>query len=204
MTNEELVQYYQDLLIIQYSNKENAGALVSLFVSQAMLYEVICKVRDGFNIETAKGMQLDVLAKYVGAERVVNGIDFFRDYFGFVPYGTTAPFLFYGFLKYGETPSDAQFRSYAESGRSIFTLTDEELRTIIKLAIIRNNSLATVKLIDDFLYETFGTEVYMNEVSNMNIAYYVTEAAQQRLFQIARALNILPVPAGVGAVVVTL
>lgn len=203
MTNEELVQYYQDLLIIQYSNKENAGQMVSLFVSAAMLYEVICNIRKGFDPNTAKGEQLDIIAKYVGATRIVNGIDFFRNYFGFAPYGSVAPFTFYGFIAYGDIPGDVQFRSYAESGQSLFTLTDDELRTIIKLAIIRNNSLATVKLIDDFLFETFGADVYMNEVSNMNIAYYVTESGQQRLFQIARALNILPVPAGVGAVVIT-
>lgn len=99
---------------------------------------------------------------------------------------------------------DVQFRSYAESGRSKLTLTDEELRLIIKLCIIRNNTFASVKQIDDFLYDLFGTEVYMNEVSNMNIVYYVTGDAQLRLFQIAQGVDILPVPAGVGSIVVKL
>lgn len=100
MTNEELVQYYQDLLIIQYSNKEKAGELVSLVVSEAMIYELIAKVRDGFDIETATGKQLDVLAKYVGANRVVSGSDFTRAYFGFIPYEDTEPYLWHGFIKY--------------------------------------------------------------------------------------------------------
>ena len=93
--------------------------------------------------------------------------------------------------------ADVKFKSYSETGTSLFTLNDDELRIIIKLAIIRNNSLATVKFMDEFLFDTFGTEVYMDELTTMNIAYYVTGETQQRLFQIARALNILPVPAGV-------
>lgn len=204
MTNAELVEYYQNLLIMQYNDKDNAGALVSLFVDKAMLYEVIGQVRDGFDPDTAIGPQLDIIAKYVGATRVVNGIDFFRNYFGFIPYSSTTPYIFYGFVAYGVIPDDVQFRSYRETGTSIFTLTDEELRTIIRLAIIRNNSNASIKDIDDLLYDIFGTTVYMNEVSNMNIAYYVTSNATQRIFQIARALNILPVPSGVGSVVVVL
>lgn len=132
MTNEELVEYYKDLLIIQYANKDNAGSMVSLFVSAAMLYEVICDVRDGFDIETAKGKQLDIIAKYVGAKRIVTGIDFFRDYFGFIPYEAEEPYLFYGFIEY--SPSITTDTRVTESGDT--RVTEDGNTRIVRVPIV--------------------------------------------------------------------
>lgn len=133
MTNEELVEYYKNLLIIQYANKEKAGEMVSLCVDKAMLYEVIRKVQNGFDIATAKGPQLDVLAKYVGAQRVINGIDFFRDYFGFVPYGSTAPFLFYGFEEY--SPYLTEDTRVTESGDTRVTESGDTRVVVVPIVV---------------------------------------------------------------------
>ena len=48
-------------------------------------------MRDGYNLNTAVGAQQDILGKYVGVNRVITGVDFTRQYFGFMRAGTTAP-----------------------------------------------------------------------------------------------------------------
>ena len=75
---EDLTAYYQNLLIKQYYQKTKAnstiGALSLSMLSDLVFYEV----RDAFNVDDAIGVQLDVLGKYVGANRYAldnTGID---------------------------------------------------------------------------------------------------------------------------------
>lgn len=61
-------KYLANLLIIQYNNKPKAKATIES-VGAMFPDELILSVRDGFNIDTATGKQLDILAKYIGASR---------------------------------------------------------------------------------------------------------------------------------------
>jgi len=64
----EYAKYLANLLIIQYNSKPKAKATIE---SLGYMFpdELILSVRDGFNIDTATGKQLDILAKYIGASR---------------------------------------------------------------------------------------------------------------------------------------
>jgi len=61
-------KYLANLLIIQYNSKPRAKATIES-IGAMFPDELILAVRDGFNLETATGKQLDTLAKYIGAER---------------------------------------------------------------------------------------------------------------------------------------
>lgn len=61
-------EYLSNLLIIQYNNKPRAKATIEA-LAKMFPVDLILSVRDGFDIETAEGKQLDILAKYIGAER---------------------------------------------------------------------------------------------------------------------------------------
>lgn len=196
--NQELIDYYKNLLIIQYGDKQKAIDMMNVIITQAMIYDIAIAVRDGFAIENAQGKQLDVLAKFEGVDRVITGTSFSRDYFGFCEYGDTEPFGFTGYLRYGEPAPDVQFRDYEESETSLFSLTDEELRVIIKLAIIRNNSNGSVYDIDQILDTLFGTDVYFNDRQDMTVVSYLVGTRYGRIFSIARSSGLLPNPAGVG------
>jgi hypothetical protein len=161
-------------------------------------YDLAVAVRDGFNLETAVGAQLDIIAKYVGVNRVITGIAFTREYFGYALYGDTSPFDFNPYIKYGDAIPDVQFRNYKESSQSLYALNDEELRIIIKLAILRNNSNASVKDIDTLLDQLFGAEVYFIDRMNMTVVSYMLSTAYARIFNIAKSSGLLPNPAGVG------
>lgn len=69
MTTEELAAYYADLLILQYVGKPKASATIEAQVTPVLMDQLPIAVQDAFNVETAEGVQLDVLGKYVGASR---------------------------------------------------------------------------------------------------------------------------------------
>lgn len=69
MTTQQLINYYANLLIIQYIGKTNAYATVQALVTPVIMDKLLLAVQDAFNLDTAVGTQLDVIGKYVGATR---------------------------------------------------------------------------------------------------------------------------------------
>ncbi len=76
MTTNEIIAYYCDLLIIQYFQKTKAYVTIDTIVRPVVMDQLPLTVQDGFDIETAVGAQLDIIAKYVGVNR--NGFGFNR------------------------------------------------------------------------------------------------------------------------------
>lgn len=71
MTNLELVEYYKNLIIIQYSAKQKAVAHIEALIDIIMFYELMREVENAYDIDTAEGVQLDILGKYLGIDRNV-------------------------------------------------------------------------------------------------------------------------------------
>jgi hypothetical protein len=74
MTDAELKNYYANLLILQYREKPNAYETVKTNTEAAIINQLPLTVQDAFSLETAVGVQLDTVGKYIGASRV--GYDF--------------------------------------------------------------------------------------------------------------------------------
>lgn len=71
---DDLTSYYSSLLIKQYFGLTKAKATVELIARGACCDMVFTAVRDAYDLETAEGLQLDVLGKYIGANRfALNG-----------------------------------------------------------------------------------------------------------------------------------
>lgn len=70
MTTAEIIQYYADLLILQYKDKPKAYDTIKNVVTPFIMDKVALDVRDAFNVDTAVGDQLDILGKYVGCQRI--------------------------------------------------------------------------------------------------------------------------------------
>ena len=66
---DTLTAYYQNLLIMQYHDKERAQDTIGDLARETLSDMVWTSVRDAFDINTAVGVQLDLLGKYVGAYR---------------------------------------------------------------------------------------------------------------------------------------
>lgn len=73
-TDGQLQTYYANLLILQYRSKPKAFATIRAVAKAAIINQIPLAVQDAFNLDTAIGVQLDVLGKYAGVTR--NGYDF--------------------------------------------------------------------------------------------------------------------------------
>lgn len=71
-TNEEIKQYYADLLILQYRGKPKAYAQIEAMVDPVIMNQLPTAVQNAFNLDSAIGTQLDVAGKYAGVTRYVN------------------------------------------------------------------------------------------------------------------------------------
>ena len=65
MTDGELQIYYANLLIIQYRQKPQAYATIKATTKAAIINQLPLAVQNAFDLETAVGVQLDILGKYV-------------------------------------------------------------------------------------------------------------------------------------------
>lgn len=71
MTTQELIDYYANLLILQYLQQPKAYAHVQALVTPVIMDQLPLDVQDAFDITTSEGVQLDVLGKYAGITRNV-------------------------------------------------------------------------------------------------------------------------------------
>lgn len=69
MTTQEIIDYYANLLILQYKEKPKAYATIQTIVEPVIMDQLPVAVQDAFGLETAEGVQLDVIGKYVGVSR---------------------------------------------------------------------------------------------------------------------------------------
>lgn len=77
MTDQELIDYYKSLLILQYLGKPKASAHIDALVKMAIIGQLPLEVQNAFDIDTAVGAQLDTLAKYIGVTRTGFGFTSF-------------------------------------------------------------------------------------------------------------------------------
>lgn len=70
----DYAKYLSSLLIIQFHSKPKAKATIEA-LGKMFPADLILTVRDAFNIDTAVGKQLDILAKYVGVTRFYTHTD---------------------------------------------------------------------------------------------------------------------------------
>ncbi len=71
--NTELIAYYVNLLIIQYHSLTRARGHIEAIATSEMIYDLIAAVGNAYDIDTAVGVQLDVLGSYLGVDRLATG-----------------------------------------------------------------------------------------------------------------------------------
>jgi hypothetical protein len=203
VTPEELIEYYRQLLIAQYANKGNARATIAAFVAEVVANNVIIDTTAGFDLETAVGAQLDLMATYRGCQRSVFGLDVTRKYFSFPDYDVdpdTWPQM--GFGTYDDVQTiDAYWLTYELAEAAIYELNDDELRQLIKFRAKVQSSDFSLESIDDILFEFFGEEVELTDNEDMTITYEHFVGDPNNLFDIVVQTNSLPKPAGVTLII---
>ena len=197
----ELTAFYQKLLIIQYRTKAKAFNTIGVYVDESIAGQISAVVQEAFNLDSAIGVQLDTLADYKGAERVVHGIDITRIYFAMPGYDDTPDVDVTGFILYGDTPL-GYWITYDWAEQPIYGMNDDELRRLVKYLARLQASDYSLEDLDAILFEFFGTALTMTDNLDMTITYTHDVGDTDNLFTIVRDLNALPQPAGVDVIVV--
>lgn len=157
MTNEELAEYYAKLLILQYVGKPKAFATIKQTALPFIMDQLPTQVQDAFNINTAIGVQLDVLGKYAGVTRT----------------------------------------GYDLNGNLVI-LDDANFRSLIKLAIVKNNSGSSLADIQALIHLYFANEIFVFDNLNMQMSYLISSSVgSQDLVELFVTEGVLPKPMGV-------
>jgi hypothetical protein len=193
---ETTIEYYKDLLLYQYINAPNARSTIGLLCSQAIVDLLPIEINKAFDIDTAVGLQLDILGEYIGFSRTINTA-IARDYFTLDEYVTTVP-VPYGLTSYLSSTLNANVSmyEYIERSYSTTTLVDSEYRILLKLKLLSNISQNCLYEINAILHEVFGDSVVVFDQFDMTISYFVTTEVS-RIMGIALDQNLLPKPMAV-------
>lgn len=196
---KEIVDYYINLLIIQYNNRPKARATIEALIESGIANGVVFDVRDGFNLDTAVGVQLDIIGKYVGVDRFYLG-DLLPDfYFGFAnavnPAGVSAKVV--GFNDAASPDKTGEFVDADNIIANELRLNDDTYRTLLKLKIIQNHSNHSFESIAAGIFEFFGDDIFVKDNYNMTMTYLIGDASIN-LVKAALQKEVFPRPIGVG------
>lgn len=198
----DLVNYYANLLIIQYNGLPKAKATIELIARTILADGLIIDVQNAYSVDTAVGPQLDVVGKYQGIDRYFTEIDL-TNYFALVTYAER--------LSLPDSPpafgcsTYATFNDFSYNGTLVYNeivtstnaLSDEIFRTLILLAIEKNYSNFSRQSIDAIFWEFFGEDLRPESNGNMAIQYFVNANNVTTLIQAVIAKHLLMAPMGV-------
>lgn len=193
----ELVEYYKNLLVVQYHGKPKAQATIALLIDAMLANGLAFDVRDGFDIDTAIGAQLDIIGLYVGIDRFYQG-QVLSGYFAFTEYNEVSiPADKRGFAVYADYDTKTgKTLKYSDVLSQDLKLPDDAFRFVLKLKIVQNNSNHSHKSIDDSLYTFFGNTLIMDSIGNMVMNYFAYGVDSGILDAVVQK-KVLPKPMGV-------
>ncbi len=167
--NADLLQYYKNLIIVQYRVQPRALSTIEVLANCALCDGLPEELRVAFDLNTAVGAQLTILGKIVGVPRNVIGLDLEHSFFSFTDYvGEPASI---GFGDYTDDPyGNDLFLSYFDT--ATYTLTDSEMRVLIQLAIIYNNIWTSLKQVKDALWAAFLGEINVDEATEWSDEFF--------------------------------
>lgn len=199
MSDAALIDYYANTLLLQYVTKPKAYATIQAAARAIMVNDLLIAIRDGYNVHTAVGVQLDILGKYAGIGRQIIGFVSSGTYFGFLEYGEAPPKDgISGFISY-EMPDGGgvRVRSYADANALVYLIPDDQYRGLIQMKIFKNHSNGSLESIDAIMQALFGEDYLVSDGGDMVLHYIFPESASL-LVSIARYTGLLPKPTGVG------
>lgn len=191
MTWLEVLEYYEGLLITQYRNKTKAKDTVKLLCNSSVCDGLPLQILNSFKLNDAAGAQLTVLGKIVGVSRNIIGLDLEHTFFNFTRYDSRTSV---GFSRYATQPDTNLFLRYVQDAS--YTLSDFELRTVIKLRILYNTRFMTFKNIKDGLYNYFQGGIDIVPPASVMEVDYEVDAIYHNAFESALYLNVVPASMG--------
>lgn len=182
---------YSDLLIWQYRHKPKAKATIQLLENEiGQGFSDVFQLQNVLNIEEAMGVNLDLVGKHIGQNRIINGYQL-RKFFGF---RGSAQALGFSLAKQG----GGQWYRKRDPLSDSVQLNDEDYRFLIKCRILKNYQLGTLPNILDACQFIFGAGCNVIDNYNMTVSIAIPRINLTSFKQFAiNHLDILPRQAGV-------
>ena len=197
-----VVDYYVERLPAQFRDKPKARATIAILVKQAVADFLIDDFGSAFDIETAVGPQLDVIAKYIGVDRN-SAIPASLQFFGLqLPGGGGSSNGF----NIAESPLNGfLFEDCTNANLPTTAYTDLQFRFVLKIQTALNHFDGTFAWIQNFLNQFFSGIITVTNGFNFTYAPvfnldYVISADDLIALPISEAnlRTFLPRPMGCG------
>jgi hypothetical protein len=205
MTPSELAQYYTNLLIMEYFGLPLARGTVEAYTTQAIADMIVMQVRAGFNLDSATGLQLDAIGQLIGVQRSVPGFTPGTPEFSMPEYSDVDAGTYVGFARYDDNPVPDGFWPRYNDSPTQYIMTDSQFAQFIRFIVAVRASDYSLKSLADIFFAFFGDLVVIDDNLDMTMTYtHDATNDTSPLFAILDYLGLLPHPAGVEAVVVTI
>jgi hypothetical protein len=201
-SKEELIKYYQNLIELQYHDREKARAEIRLFVEVFLANMLLWQITElNLNLDEAQGYSADIIGLWVGLDRLFRlyAYDRTKPFFAYPNWHNPVTILQGGYSNWHiSRDTDYPFIHYELLELVFDRLGDTDFVNLLKLKIIMNNIIATEKNIDDALYQIFGTELVTQWNNDMTVNYYYGDSLID-ISPFIKQKNLLPHPTGVKA-----
>lgn len=192
----EVIQAYTNLLEIQYNGLPKAVETVKLHCKTLLANMLLWQIRNGFDIETAVGYQLDIIGMWEGIDRYFAGASYEDKLWLAYYHWDEAPNNLQGCYKdwNNETAEDGAYLNYNDIISATNRLSDNDFRTLLKLKIAKNTLINTNKNIDDTIHNIFGNLVYTTW-GVQQVTYHYNNSLYS-IIRLAQLKNCLLAPTG--------
>jgi hypothetical protein len=194
---DELKNQYELLLIKQYYEKPKALAEVGIYAQAAAeIASFYHDIFESFDLDSAVGVQLDVIGRILGLPRIVPFV-IEKEFFGFDGDPTAL-----GFDEKFLIVESAPFKDKFEPAYTSQQLNDDYYRFFLKAKAITNNSSAYLYNeerinITDVISFLFDDRAYVLDNQDMTLTLYVSPTFSLQTLRGVINLNLLPKPQGV-------
>jgi len=188
---------YSKLLIIQYADKPRAKKQIQAVISNfGNIYNLINLFEKEFDLDLAKGRQLDIIGKIIGLNRRVP-FTIPKKYFSFRGNVNASPMG----NKF-EIVSSSPFRDKFEIPYSSTLLNDADYRFFIRAKIAQNYAKGTMIDADNLslqdIYDfLFSGNAYIVDNQDMSMTLYLDASIDINMLQYIKQMKLFSKPQGV-------
>lgn len=199
-TLEQILDYYANKLIAQYRLMPKARATIEIFGKQVIADDLAAALSYAFSIETAVGVQLDVLGKYIGLPRNIGDVPPDENtYFALTTYAGGASPCGLGNYTDATINAGGLFYLYQYANGVPADLSDEQYRILLKLQIAINASDSTLASIQEIMGDFLDGIFEVVDAKDMSLVYVLQDFPPISLTILRR---VLPRPLTLGMSVV--
>jgi hypothetical protein len=194
----DIIEQYTLMLIKQYWEKPKARAEIELKMrAWQKIVDLLRAFEVEFDLDHARGKQLDILGKIAGVPRIVPMV-LPRIAFGFSNNPNSKGFADrFNFLR-----ESAPLARRFEPKYTSMQLTDNQYRLLIRAKVSLNVTSAYIASderisIQDVINQVFAGRAYVIDNQDMSLTLYISPSVSLDELRLIRRLNLLPKPQGV-------